>query len=507
DPLHLLPPEVVLRILDFAAPATLAALTRLNRSWHSLIDHDHQNAIYPAKTYHPPGAKDFAFLHEAPSFAKYYSGVQTWKELCKRQTLLARNWSSRRPTTRESIIQVDNDPVWRFKPDFKRRIILSTSHAGGLRVIDMDTGALLYRMLRNVVRPFAHLEYEDGTAVFDRQGNAVEVWRIDDSAASRGVLKHIALLPHERTIRGFQFSYGTLCVVSCDGQGFVYENMLDGAPRLMTQIAIEEGATGHSHQCVDAVAWSQGTNGYHFYDKTSGQCLGVLHPAFCAFGGHTNRFSHMHCSEERPDSLLGERSFAGVGNVSPPLDPRDNRTSEISINAGPMPVVDRESIALADDEWGAGMFDGDLFAGVSRGGRVFICSNWRKALEDSASFAAHTFIIESDSDGSSFDLGGWLSVRDRRVMFEIHDRIHVISLDDENRVVASDHKPSRPSITFASSSSSQVALPVSCMSLYDDCIMTTYTALRHRDRPIFQLAQNQQGVISTKVIRVLSFAP
>ena len=159
DPLHLLPSEVVLRILDFTSPPTLAALTRLNRSWHSFIDQDHQDAIYTAKTSRPHGARDFAFLEQTQSFAKYYSGVQTWKELCKRQTLLTRNWTSRRPVTRESIIQVGNDPVWRFKPDFKRRIILSTSQAGGLSVTDMDTGELLFHMLRDVVRPFAHREY------------------------------------------------------------------------------------------------------------------------------------------------------------------------------------------------------------------------------------------------------------------------------------------------------------------------------------------------------------
>ncbi|GIZ38022.1 hypothetical protein CKM354_000144900 [Cercospora kikuchii] len=507
DPLHLLPSEVVLRILDFTPPPTLAALTCLNRSWHSFIDQDHQDAIYTAKTSRPHGARDFVFLEQTQSFAKYYSGVQTWKELCKRQTLLARNWTSRRPTTRESIIQVGNDPVWRFKPDFKRRIILSTSQAGGLSVTDMDTGELLFHMLRDVVRPFAHLEYEDGTAVFDREGNAVEVWRIDDSATSRGVLRRIAVLPHERTTRGFQLSYSMLCVVSCDGLGFVYDNMLAGEPRVMTKMTIEEGATGHLHQCLDAVAWSQGTKGYHFYDKTSGRCLGVLQPAFCAAGGNTDRFFHIHHSEGGPDFRLGEGSFAGVASIFPPQNPRQNRTSEISINAGPMPVVDGEFIPLAEDEWGAGMFDGDLFAGVSRGGRVFICSNWRKALEGSTSFAANTCMIECDSDGSTFDLGGWLSVRDRRVMFEIQDRVYVVSLDDENRVIPGDDKSSRPSFTLASCLSSQLAVPVSFMSLYDDCIMTTYTTLRHRDRSIFQLAQNRRGVLPTKVIRILSLAP
>ncbi|KAI5357585.1 Putative F-box domain-containing protein [Septoria linicola] len=508
DPLHFLPSEVVLRILDFTSTADLACLTRLNRPWHSFIDEDHQDVIYGPKTSHPPGAKDFEFLKDNDSFTKYYTGVSSWKELCKRQTLLPKNWNAESPVTRESTIQIGDHPVWRFKPDFQRRLILSTSQAGGLSVVDMDSGELLFHLPRDVVRPFAHLEYQDGTAVFDREGNSVEVWRTDD-VSTRGQFTRVAVLPHEKMTRGFQLSFDTLCVVSSEGQGFVYEDMTRGQPRLKTQMTIEEGATGHLHQCTDAVAWSQATKGYHFYDKTSGQCLGVLQPAFCSSEQSSGQFFHMKHGQGGYTSgfRLGEGSLAGLQNVFPPQHPRRDRTSKASVLAGPMPLTDGEFIPLADDEWGAGMLDGNLFVGVSRGGRVFICSNWRKALQGSTAFASHTFIVECDSDGSTFDLGGWLSVRSHRVMFEIQDHIYVLGLDDQDRVVASETAPARPSFTFASCLSEQLAVPVSFMSLYEDCIMTTYTTLRHRDRSIFQLASRGRGVIPTKLIRTLSFAP
>lgn len=179
DPLRLLPAELILHVLEFAAPSTLASLTRVSRAWHQFIDMDHQDTIYasPRKTDYPRGAKDFAFLSSGSSFSKYFQGVLSWKDLCKRQTLLSRNWTAVNPETRESIVQVGRNRVWRFKPDFKRRIFLSTSHDGGFHVTDMDTGHIIWELPNTEVRPFAHLEYQDGTAVWDRYGNALEVGR------------------------------------------------------------------------------------------------------------------------------------------------------------------------------------------------------------------------------------------------------------------------------------------------------------------------------------------
>lgn len=177
DPMRLLPSEIILHVLEFAPPSTLASLTSVSKAWHQFIDVNHQDAIYssPRKTDHPRGAKDFAFLSAGSSFSKYFDGVSSWKDLCKRQTLLSRNWAAAKPETRESIVQVGRNRVWRFKPDFKRRFFLSTSHDGGFHVTDMDTGRIIWELPSAEVRPFAHLEYQDGTAVWDRYGNALEV--------------------------------------------------------------------------------------------------------------------------------------------------------------------------------------------------------------------------------------------------------------------------------------------------------------------------------------------
>ncbi|KAF7538840.1 hypothetical protein G7054_g2571 [Neopestalotiopsis clavispora] len=297
DPLTTLPTEIVLRILEFASPDSLAKLTRLNQAWHGFIDSDYTDVIYAAKveddissssttgggsargTAEPADA-----FRAAKSFAKYGHDAASWKDACRGRTLLARNWNAYRPTTTESIIHVDAPEhfVWRFKPDFARRIVMSTSQAGGVFVTDMDTGAPLWSLRGDgEVRGYAHLEYESetGTAVWDRFGNTLEVWRTDLPGLPRGHFRQVGLLHHDAETRGFQLSYGTLCVVSTDGHGFVYDVPPgEEVPTLRRRIDIPAGAVGHLDQNEHAVMFSMGAEGYHFYDKTTGESLGQLRP-------------------------------------------------------------------------------------------------------------------------------------------------------------------------------------------------------------------------------------
>ncbi|KAL1589546.1 hypothetical protein WHR41_01867 [Cladosporium halotolerans] len=504
DPLVLLPAEIVLRVLDYASPASLASLTRLTKAWNAFIDGTHQDAIYssPSKTIQPACAKNFSFLDSSRDFSKYFKGVQSWKEICRRQTLLTKGWTRERPVTRESTIQVGNDPIWRFRPDFKRRIFLSTSQMGGMNVTDMDSGNLLWRLDANTVRPFAHLEYEDGTAVWDREGNAVEVWRADPDAA-KGVFQQVAVLEHDRQTRGFQLSSNTLCVVSSEKKGYVYD--LSGEPTLKREIDIEDGAVGHLDQGPGVVAYSLGNKGYHFFNKDTGEPLGVLHPKDC-----TQTYHIIH-PRSPLDSRLGVGNVGRAADAYPPQYPGKDRTTPIEIKQGRHPL--RPAVTetpLSDDEWGAGMLNGKLFAGVSRGGRVFVCSDWRKALESTASFTDATCTIECDSDGSTFDLGGWLAIRNHKLMFETQDRAYIVGLNDDDTVRAHDQNPQRPSFAYATSAAAQLAVPVSFMGIYDDCVMTTFTTLRYRQRvevEIGGLAQPRTRILPTKVIRILSFAP
>lgn len=477
DPLSILPPEIVLRILEFTSISALASLTAVSKAWHGFIDLTHQEAIYSSesKTSQPPGgARDFSFLSENTSLSKLFENTASWKDLCKRQTSLARNWADSHPVCRESVLQVGNDPVWRFRADFKRRFIVSTSQAGGLNVTDMDSGRILWRLPSTLdrdgdaVRPFAHLEYQDGMAVFDREGDAVEVWQAGLEGAARGEFRRIAILNHHCQTRGFQLSHWTLCVVSSEGQGFVYD-MTQRPPVMTTNVKIEHGAVGHLDQSKDVVIYSMGTQGYHAYDKASGASLGALHPSHC-----TDKY-HLLPSASPPASDPLGAELGSAHQLFPPGPPAKECMVPVQLAKGALPPpADPEHVYHAEDTWGAGMLHGDLFVGYSRAGRVFVCSNWRKALENQESLAANSSLLECESDGSSFDLGGWLSVRNHRVLFEVKDRIYVVALDNNNRIQDVD-RPARASYSLVTSSIPRLSVPVSFMALYDDAIMTTYT--------------------------------
>ncbi|KAI4712583.1 hypothetical protein J4E89_002851 [Alternaria sp. Ai002NY15] len=518
DPLTVLPPEIVLRILDFTPVSALGSLTAVSPAWHQFIDGTHQEAIYssPTKTSQPHktsqpagGARDFSFVNDYTSFSKLFDDITSWKDLCKRQTLLERNWNSPQPTTRESILQVGNHAVWRFKADFKRRIFISTSHAGGLYVSDMDTGRILWQLPSaldttedHAVRPYAHLEYQDGMAAFDREGDAVEIWRTDQEGTARGEFQRVAVLDHDCQTRGFQLSYWTLVVVSVEGQGFVYD-MKQNPPNLITHLEIEQDAVGHLDQNEDVVVYSMGTRGYHVYEKKSGQALGILQPSQCTEKYHVEPLP----PTDPPSSnaaLAALRYGRPSRRIFPPSAPRKSRLTPIRLGKGPLPNASRDP--NEEDEWGAGMLDrsSNLFVGFSRLGRVFVCSDLRKALEDgSKNLASVSQILECESDGSTFDLGGWLSARNHRIMFEIQNRVYVVALSEEDRISVGDEAEEvGPSYSFLTSSAPQLAVPVSFMALFDDAIMTTYATLGQRRE------EGGNGrIFPTKAIRIISLAP
>ena len=99
DPLVHLPSEIILRIIDNATLASVAKLTQLTRAWHTFIEEVHQDAIYSSltKIERPPQTRDFSFvdpsLDHNKYYNKYYNDIQSWKDLCRRQTLLKRSWN------------------------------------------------------------------------------------------------------------------------------------------------------------------------------------------------------------------------------------------------------------------------------------------------------------------------------------------------------------------------------------------------------------------------------
>ncbi|KAJ0114358.1 hypothetical protein J7T55_010747 [Diaporthe amygdali] len=535
DPLTVLPSEIVLRILEFASIGIIANLTRTARSWHTFIDDIHQDAIYAA---HLPRASRSTTPNEYMGALKAFRpdslshGVSSWKEACRRRCLLQDAWDSPNPRPIATVIQIGSHPVWRFKPDFDRRLIVSTSQAGGVNVVDMDTGDLLWSLGRHEVRPFAHLEYQDGTAVWDRFGNSLEVWKTDLPDCVRGEFRRVALLPHDTETRGFQLSYDTLCVVSTEGEGFVYDvpTARPEAPvTLRTHLRIANGAIGHLYQCQKAVVYSMGSEGYHFHDKISGELLGVLQPRSAS---QVQVYHIAHPVTFASDASNIVDIIGGFGGILStqtglPFGPQNNaeRLTPMAVGQGPLTCelrrADPEAEAqhlippIDEDEWGAGMLNGNTMAGVSRGGRLLVCWDWQRALSHPQDLSSFTAVIECEPSGDrSFDLGGWLSIHEtvggKRVLFEVKERIYMLSLGEDGRF-----ELGRPAFAVAQSIAPQITVPVSFMAIYDDCIMSTFTTLGMEleedgdgDGPEEQLdPPRRERYFPTKAVRVLCLAP
>ncbi|KAK8065752.1 hypothetical protein PG997_012499 [Apiospora hydei] len=481
DPLAVLPPEVV--------HGTSSSNTPTARS----------STPPPTKVDRPDGCRDLAFLREKRSLTDYFQGVESWRDLCKRQAKVRRNWLSDQPAVRGRTYKIGGDPVWRFRMDFKRRFIVD-------------------------VRPFAHLEYdmERGVAAWDRFGNSIEVWQAnDEDEGSRGVFSRVAVLHHECETRGYQLSYDTLCVVSSDGEGFVYDlrpGKGEGdndklSPRLRTHIDIERGAVGHLDQGEGAVMYSMARKGYHFHDKTTGEALGRLQPAACTNVFHIKQPLYNDDEDDAESFVLEsvavlERrargsnrviSLPGGGSHFVPLRAEKGRHP----NHGELHVSE---IPLEQDEWGAGMLSGSFMVGVSRAGRIFLCSDWPALLADPESAAASncTAIIETVSEGDSdrFDMGGWLSIRNGRILFEVDGRIYILTVPTEPGA----HLPSflsESSSGFAVASSPGLGLsrPVSFMAVWDDCISFTYCTIG------WAVELDRLVPMPVKAVRVLSWSP
>lgn len=200
----------------------------------------------------------------------------------------------------------------------------------------------------------------------------------------------------------------------------------------------------------------------------------------------------------------------------PPQNPQTDRLVSCRILRGPLrsnhPVpIAVHTPAMADDDWGAAMLNGKTMVGVSRGGRIMVCTDWERALRSEDDFAAVTSLIECEpSTGADFDLGGWLSIHKtpagKRILLEIKNRIYILRLDPQDLLDI------KLPILVATTSSPSLGVPVSFMGVYDDCIMSTFTMVRpHMDIPD-EDDVNEEGypnlrVVPTKLIRVLTVAP
>ncbi|KAH7090861.1 major facilitator superfamily domain-containing protein [Auriculariales sp. MPI-PUGE-AT-0066] len=199
--LNTLPHELLLTIFTGVSVHDLRTLRLTSTFWNSFV-HQYSNALFRnaaiAHDYISTSALDGdpnARLQEA---AKWHAImdlselVTGWEELCKRFASLDHSWNGMwRPglghLPRQLTLRSTGNRVHRFKIVSDEQLAIVTMKRpdvlfawnlpGTLIVADLHTDEVLWALPSTHVRMYAHVEYSCGYLVFDRGGDALEVWR------------------------------------------------------------------------------------------------------------------------------------------------------------------------------------------------------------------------------------------------------------------------------------------------------------------------------------------
>jgi hypothetical protein len=174
-----LPVDILLYIISFLSIEEIQPLALLSRKWSNFIS-THESVIYHnVAIYHGMVASG----HDLKTSIKndewetnWLDDCNSWRDYAQRHIKLEKAWLGERLVS-ESQIDGAGKAVWRLKVDPVERTALTTSTRGGLNVVCVETNDLLWSLPRNYVRTWAHLEFSDGFAIFDREEMELEVWR------------------------------------------------------------------------------------------------------------------------------------------------------------------------------------------------------------------------------------------------------------------------------------------------------------------------------------------
>ncbi|UZJ51078.1 hypothetical protein CBS101457_000398 [Exobasidium rhododendri] len=120
--------------------------------------------------------------------------------------------------------------VWRIKIDPIAKVLISSGQRGGIRVVDISTGEVLWRLDRHMTRNFPHIEYDRGHLVFDRVGHGIEVWKTPYSILNpvgRGCFALHATLDSSHPTRAFRLQFPILAVATQDNLVLLWDILLE----------------------------------------------------------------------------------------------------------------------------------------------------------------------------------------------------------------------------------------------------------------------------------------
>ncbi|KAI9458951.1 hypothetical protein BJY52DRAFT_406892 [Lactarius psammicola] len=179
-------------VLSHLPIPSLLSLPVLSRQWLDFFATNQSAIFHSAALLHEYIQPDTLLLEDALSVntGRPWAGSTSWKDFCHRSFQLRKNWEGKgRAVAR--VLSPSGSNVHRIKVDEKAGICITTHIFGGLSVIHLFSGTVLWRLSQSYVRPYAHCEYDNGYLVFDRISEEKEVWRLaSDFSAEDDVATH-----------------------------------------------------------------------------------------------------------------------------------------------------------------------------------------------------------------------------------------------------------------------------------------------------------------------------
>ncbi|KAG8842704.1 hypothetical protein FRB96_004822 [Tulasnella sp. 330] len=411
----------------------------LSKAAKRLIDANESQVYRSAAILHGFLSDDVLSLEEAKGLDsgphRWLHDVHSWKEFCRRNIILDRNWNGERSNLDKlsaplavRALGPDGPAAHRLKIDEVENTVIYTSRRGGLYVISIETGDVLWQLPAGYVRRYAHVEYDNGYIIFDRFG-PMEVWRrsadqlnpetalpckpdpsqlmadlsiwthdIGEGNAParqprRGVYIPFALLQSPAVTRASRFVYPhmLLATMSLGGKAFIWHipsstlvetidiRSPNGAPLELPAGVDPEAVEPEDSECINYVelsdefvfvCWKNGVTAYRrrpSKDGTTGQLAFNL--PMSARSGYPDstgrRFSSLSFNFSRMVSRDEGQPSRGVTQVvTIPLLPESRRV--------PMPIDEFSAVHVSPD--------GRDLAATTDDGWLFYASNFASSV-------------------------------------------------------------------------------------------------------------------------------
>ncbi|PWN41795.1 hypothetical protein IE81DRAFT_324132 [Ceraceosorus guamensis] len=443
-----------------------------------------------------------------------WSIVRSWRQYAQVHIATERNWLTGEPRVKTTLLPTDppgppspiNCHLWRFRPDFEERYVISTSitlpghHlAGAITIVDLDTGVLLSSVETHF--PYQHLEYDARGKAFvvSTGGDGLQVWRrtqpggTDATGAfqtpaphrfglspNSGLVTEVGpkcpsdrqicfqrtdILPHDKRVRGFHLRWPILCVVSDEGIGWIWN--LEEKACLLKTLKIAENAVGHLEQDDEVVMYAM-NHGYDVHVKDTGALLGTLDGKKLAQEG-AKMYSLRHTATARDsfDPSPSAREFV----QNHPWCIADQHTSLKLEHGNLYPSED-----FGSHEWRAGMIRGSTIVGISMGQELLICSDWEAYFSGGKRAKECVALIQCTrpSGEDDPDPDRWLTAAHGRAAWSSMGSTYILPLPKRGRLLSAG-PDSRSVHCFPNTMPhSRNTMMMSCMHLTSDGLLSKF---------------------------------